>query len=184
MRRAALAAGAVAVAIAVGLALGWWQRPHRSLPSRPLAVTASLAPRTLSFADPLSARIDVLVDPRRIDPASVRVRPRFGSFRIVSSGLRTRTAGGVLFTYRYSLECLVPACLPGRTLAERRFLPAFVSYRTPAGRTGREAVEWPTYTVVTHLSTPDIGDPTTRLRSDAPLPPVTYRISPELLQAL
>ena len=184
MRRAVLGAGVVAVVVAVGLALGLWQRPHRSLPSRPLAVTASLAPRTLSFADPLAARVDVLIDPRHVDPASVRIQPRFGSFRIVSSELRTRRAGGVLLSYRYSLECLVPACLPGRTLAERRFLPAFVSYRTPGGRAHRDPVDWPTYTVVSHLSTPDIGDPTTRLRADATLPGVSYRIAPGTLQAL
>jgi hypothetical protein len=147
-------------------------------------VTASLAPRTLSFADPLAARVDVLLDPRKVDPASVRVEPRFGSFRIVSSELRTQKAGGALLSYRYSLECLVPACLPGRTLAERRFLPAFVSYRTRGGRAHRDPVDWPTYTVVSHLSTPDIGDPTTRLRADAALPPVSYRIAPGTLQAL
>jgi hypothetical protein len=138
----------------------------------------------VSFADPLGARLDVLVDPRRVDPASVRVRPRFGSFRIVSTELRTKKAGGVLLSYRYSLECLLPACLPGRTLAERRFQSAFVAYRTPGGRARRAAVEWPTYTVVSHLSTPDIGDPTTRLRVDATLPPVSYRIAPGTLQAL
>jgi hypothetical protein len=184
VRRLALAAGAVAVAAAVGIALGWQQRSRPEPPARPVTATASLSQRTLSFADPLTAHVDVLVDPRQVDPATVRLNARFGTWRIVSAGVRTRTAGGVLLSYHYSLECLVPGCLPGRTLAERRFLPALLSYRTAAGRLTRRAVDWPTYTVVSHLSTPDIGDPTTRLRADAPLPPVSYRIAPGTLQAL
>ena len=179
-----LVVGAVAVAVAVGLALGLWRGSESKLPGRPLTATASLSTRTLSFADPLSARLDLLVDPRSIDPATVRVRPRFGLYRVVSTSLHTRRAGGVLLSYRYSLECLVPGCLPGRTLAERRFLPALVSYRTSGGRLARRAVDWPTYTVVSRLSSPDIGDPTAHLRSDAPLPPVSYRISPGTLQGL
>jgi hypothetical protein len=184
VRRLAIAAGAVAVAVAVGLALGLWRGSDSKLPSRPLTATATLSARTLSFADPLSAQLDLLVDPRSIDPTTVRVRPRFGLYRIVSATLHTRRAGGVLLSYHYSLECLVPGCLPGRTLAERRFLPVLVSYRTSGGRLGREAVDWPPYTVVSHLSTPDIGDPTTHLRSDAPLPAISYRISPGTLQGL
>jgi hypothetical protein len=86
--------------------------------------------------------------------------------------------------YRYVLECLSPACVPGRTLAERRFLPALVSFRTTAGAAARKTVEWPSYRVVSRLTTADIGDPTERLRADAPLPTVTYRIAPGLLQAL
>jgi len=183
VRRWWLLGGGIAAAVAVGLTLALWPHAERTFPKETLAASASLAPRTFAFADRLSARIDVLVDPRAVDPASVRVRPRFGLFKVLARGLRTRRAGGVLLSYRYALECLVPGCLPGRTLAERRFLPAIVSYRAADGLR-REAVEWPTYTVVTRLSTPDIGDPTTHLRADAPVPPIGYRVSPGTLQAL
>jgi hypothetical protein len=184
MRRWWIVAAGVAVGAAVGLTLGLWRSGQASYPAKPLTATASLSPRTFSFADRLSAQLDVLVDPRRVEPASVTVRSRFGLFRVLSADVRTRRAGGVLLSYRYALECLVPGCLPGRTLSERRFLPALLSYRTAAGRPGRTAVEWPTYTVVTHLSTPDTGDPTRALRADAPLPAVSYRIDPGTLQAL
>jgi hypothetical protein len=185
MRRIVLAAAIVVLLVAVALALGWWQRGSSgSPPERPLSATAILDTRALSFGDQLGARVEVLVDPRRVDVGSVRVRPRFAPWRVVSSAADRRSAAGTLLTYRYTLECLSPACLPGRTLAERRFLPALVVYRTSSGRSVRSAVEWPPYRVATRLTSPDIGDPTQHLEADTSLPPVSYRIAPGTLQAL
>jgi hypothetical protein len=188
MRRIAVVVGGVgvvAVALAVVLALGLFQQGSSGrAPARPLTATAALGTYALSFGDPLSARIEVLVDPRKVDVGSVRVHPRFAPWRIVSSSTDRHSAAGTLLGYRYTLECLSPACLPGRTLAERRFLPAFVSYRTAAGRPARRLVDWPTYRVATRLTSPDIGDPTERLAADVSLPPVSYRIAPGTLQAL
>jgi hypothetical protein len=185
MRRIALVAGLVAVALAIALALGWWQQGGSGpVPEQPLAATARLGTHALSFGDPLNARVEVLVDPRQVAVASVRVRPRFAPWRIVSSSAERHSAAGTLLTYRYTLECLSPACLPGRTLAERRFLPAFVSYRRASGRPARRSVDWPAYRVVTRLTSPDIGDPTEHLDADTSLPPVSYRIAPGTLQAL
>ena len=184
MRRWWIVAAGVAAALAVGLSLGLSGESRSAYPKKPLAATAVLSPNTIAFGDRLVARLDVLVDPRRVQPASVQVRPRFGLFHTLEETVRTKEAGGVVLSYRYTLECLVPGCLPGRTLAERRFLPTLVSYRTVAGDARRAAVEWPAYKVVTRLSSPDIGDPTTNLRVDATLPAVSYRISPGLLQGL
>jgi hypothetical protein len=175
----------VAVAVALALALGWWQRGSSGPePARPVTATATLDTQALSFGDPLAARVEVLVDPRQVDLASVRVRPRFAPWRVVSSSVERRSGAGTLLVYRYALECLSPACLPGRTLAERRFLPVLLSYQGPTGRTVRRVVEWPTYRVVTRLTSPDIGDPTQHLSEDTSLPPVTYRIAPGTLQPL
>jgi hypothetical protein len=185
MRRIALVAALVALILAIALALGWWRQGGSGpVPERPLTARATLGTHALSFGDPLSARVEVLVDPRQVDPASVRVRPRFVPWRIVSSSTERRSAAGTLLTYRYTLECLSPACLPGRTLAERRFLRAFVSYRSKAGRAVRLPVDWPTYRVATRLTSPDIGDPTEHLDADTSLPPVSYRIAPGTFQAL
>jgi hypothetical protein len=185
VRRVALVAGMVAVALTVGLALGWWQRDRSGPPPhRPLTATAAILTPALSFGDPLTARIDVLVDPERVDPESVRVRTRFVPWRIVSSGPERHSGAGTLLVFRYTLECLAPECVPGRTVAERRFLPAYVSYRSVAGRLDRLAVEWPPYRVATRLTSPDIGDPTEHLAADTSLPPVGYRMSPGTLQPL
>jgi hypothetical protein len=186
MRRAVLAAGIVALALALALVLAWWHgRSSGPEPQQPLAATATLGTQALSFGDPLAARIEVLVDPRKVDVASLRVRPRFAPWRVLSAGRERRAGAGTLLVYRYELECLSPACLPGRTLAERRFLPALVSYRAArSGRTVHRVVEWPTYRVATRLTSPDIGDPTEHLSADTSLPPVTYRIAPGTLQPL
>jgi hypothetical protein len=185
MRRIALVTGLVALALVIALALGWWRQGRSGpVPERPLATTATLGTPALSFGDPLSAQIEVLVDPRRVDLASVRVRPRFTPWRIVSSSTERRSAAGTLLTYRYTLECLSPECVPGQSLAERRFLPALVSYRSQAGRAVRLPVDWPTYRVATRLTSPDIGDPTEHLDADTSLPAVSYRIAPGTLQAL
>src|SRR5207253_2506134 len=107
------AVGAAAIALAAGLALGWWQHGGRSsVPSRPLSATATLSPRTLSFGDRLSARIDLLVNPRLVDLASVRLQPHFAPYRVDSANVRRRTGGGTLISYSYALECLSPACVP------------------------------------------------------------------------
>src|SRR5207302_7496933 len=125
-----------------------------------------------------------LVDPRKANPATLRIEPRFSPFRVVAATLRTRRAGATLFSYRYALECLTPACVPGRAQAELRFLPTLVSYRTAAGRLVTQPVEWPSYETASRLSDADRLDPTGRLRTEASLPAVTYRIDPGTLQTL
>ena len=187
MRAVALlgAAAAAAVVLVLGLAQGWW-RGGAGIPppSRPLVATASLSARTVDFGDPLTARLELLVDPRRVDPDAVRVKPRFAPYRVSVTALRTRTAHAMLLSYRFALECLTPACVPGRVPAERRFLSALVSFRTRSGRSETRPVEWPSFELVSRLTDADRADPTARLRVDSTLPPVTYRIDPGTLQAL
>jgi hypothetical protein len=184
MRRAVLAlAAAGAVVLVIGLAHGWWRSTgHVPAPSRPLVATASLSTRSVRFGDPMSARLDLVVDPDKIDSATLHVKPRFSPYRVASSA--RRTTGGTLFSYRYALECLTPACVPARVQAELQFLPALVSYRTHAGRLTTRPVDWPSYESASRLSDADRLDPTGRLRTDASLPAVTYRIDPGTLQAL
>ena len=184
MRRAAIAVAAAAVAVAVVLALGWFRGGSDPTPTQPLSATTALGSPALSFGDPLSARVEVLVDPKQVDVGSLRVRPRFAPWQIVSGTTERQAGAGTLLVYRYTLACLTQACLPGRTLAERRFLPVLISYRSPSGHTIHRTVEWPTYRVATRLTTTDIGDPTLQLTADTSLPPVTYRIAPGTLQPL
>jgi hypothetical protein len=185
VRRAALAAGVVLAVLAVGLALGWWQGDHsHARPAQPLSVKTWLTPQSSSFGDPLTARLEVTVDPGSIDPESIVVRPRFAPYRVVGKAVGTRSAGGVLRSFRYRLECLAATCLPGQTLAERRFVPARLSYRTADGHVHESAIDWPAYRVVSRLTSPDTGDPTARLRIDESLPSVSYRIDPGTLRWL
>ncbi len=184
VRRVAIGVVVAAVVLAVVLALGWFRGGSGPAPAQPLSATAALATPALSFGDPLAARVEVLADPKQVDVGSLRVRPR--SRRGESSprpGSDTPGLGRCSSTAGRSSACRRRAC-PGGRLPERRFLPALISYRSPAGRTVRRVVEWPTYRVVTRLTSPDIGDPTQHLSADTSLPPVTYRIAPGTLQAL
>ncbi len=182
---AVAAVAAATIALVVGLAAGWWRDGSElPAPSKPFDATATLSARALSFGDPVTARLDVLVDPVAVDAASVTVRPRFSPYRIVRTERTTRRGRTVLISYRYALECLVPACVPQRGQDEHRFLATRVSYRTAAGKRVTRSVDWPSYQVASRLTDDDRAAPGERLRSDAPLPAVSYRIAPETLKGL
>jgi hypothetical protein len=179
------AAAAAAVVLLVGLAGGWWQGSGRApRPSRPLVASASLSPRALEFGDPLVARLELLVDPAAVDPASIRVESRFAPYHVRATTAETRGAGRAqLISRTFALECLTPACVPERPEVERDFLPVVVSYRTAAGRAGTMAIDWPSVRLSSHLSDADRAAPVARMRVDAPLPPVSYRLEPGALRA-
>ena len=172
-----------AVVVVVGLAQGWWQDDAQVFPQEPLVATSSLSSRALAFGDPVTARLDLLVDPRAVDPASLHVTPRFSPYRIVSTSRTIRRGGAVLLSYRYALECLLPACVPARA-GERQFLPALVSFRPRSGGRSARAVDWPSYQISSRITDADRRDPAGRLRVDPALPPPSYRIAPATLRTL
>ncbi len=172
-----------AVVLVVGLAQDWWQDDAQVSAREPLVATASLSSRALAFGDPVTARLDLLVDPGAVDPSSVQVAPRFSPYRIVSRSLATRRSGATLLSYRYVLECLLPACVPTRA-GERRFLPALVSFRPRSGGKSTRPVDWPSYQISSRITDADRRDPAARLRIDPALPAPSYRIAPATLRAL
>lgn len=187
MRRAlAAVAAAVAVVFLVGLALGWFQGESHRPPARPFAAKATLSSRSVAFGDRLGARLDLVVDPRTIQPNSIHVSPRFAPYRIVGTSAARKTGDGVLLSYRYLLECLEPVCAPQTGQTDRRFLPIVVSFRTHDGGPGIQAVNWPGYRLLSRLSAADRSSPSPvqLLRYDATVPPPSYRIDPGTLRAL
>jgi hypothetical protein len=179
-----LAATAVVVVLVVGLALGWDRSGDEGAAARPFAATTSLSSRTVSFGDPLVARLDVVVDPRSVDPASVEIQPSFGAYRIVGHTLERTSAAGERLANRYVLECLDPVCVPAGDRVDQRFQPASVSYRTRAGETVTHQVAWPRYLLSSRLTDAERRRPEQNLRFDATPPPADYRIDPGLLRAL
>jgi hypothetical protein len=180
-----LYAAVLAVLVVLFVALGW--RPGSGGESRPaqaFAATASVAPAAVSFGDRLGARLDVVVDPRKIDAGSVEVRPRFGLNRVVGAALKRTSGTGRLLSYRYVLECLLPGCAPQAARVARRFPPALVSYRTRDGQLVNQQVRWPAYQLVSRVTAFQREHTVSSLRFDASLPSPGYRIAPATLRAL
>jgi hypothetical protein len=88
----------------------------------------------LLFGDPLTARIDVLLDRRRIDPDLVRLQAPFPPFVPLSQTSSRRDRGDVTeLQYTLTLQCLTIECLP--PLAGKRYFvfpSTQVVYREPA----------------------------------------------------
>ena len=178
-------AAVLAVLLVLFVALGW--RPgggDETQPAQPIAATASVSPSAVSFGDRLGARLDVVVDPRKIDVGSVEVRPRFGLNRVVGSTLKRTSGTGKLLSYRYVLECLLPGCAPQAARVARRFPPALVSYRTRDGQLVNQQIRWPAYQLVSRVTDAQRHHPVSSLRFDTSLPAPSYRIAPATLRAL
>jgi hypothetical protein len=182
-----VAAAAVVVVLVVGLALGWGEGESGTGAARtaqPFTATASLSSRAVSFGDPLAARLDIVLDPRAVDPASVTVQPSFGTYRIVGESLRTTNGAGERLSRRYVLECLDPVCAPPGPRVEQRFPPATVSYRTHTGESVTQHVTWPSYLLSSRLTDAERSRPGRSLRFDTTPSPASYRIDPDTLRDL
>jgi hypothetical protein len=178
------AALAVALVFVIALALGWGERKRTTGPPRAFKATASLSSRAISFGDPLTARLDLLVDPAAVDPAGIQVHPRFGLFRVTGTSLERTRGDGELLSYRFALECLGAGCAPESDRVTRRLPPATVTYRTRDGANMSENVPWPSYQLTSRVTAADRKNPANALRFDATLPAPTYRISAGLLRSL
>ena len=179
------AAAAVVVVLVVALAQGWDRGAGGTgSPPRAFAASTALSTRAVSFGDPLAAQLDLVVDPRAIDPRTVGVQPSFGAYRVVGQSLKTTKGAGERLSYRFQLQCLEPVCVPPNARVEQRFQPATVSYRTRGGEAVTQHVAWPSYLLASQLTDAERRNPARSLRFDATVPPPSYRISPDLLHGL
>ena len=82
----------------------------------PPAITARslISPRILLFGDTVHAQVDFVLDPKRVDPDSVRVAAAFSPWAIVGEPQRVQRDGGSLthLTTTYVLRCLSSPCVP------------------------------------------------------------------------
>jgi hypothetical protein len=141
---------------------------------------AVLSPQIVLFGDTLTARVDVTVDPARVDPDSVRVRTDFAPWELVEPPRRARKDGrGTAYvSVTFVLRCLTSPCVPPRDTAPRDFPPALVTY---AGD-GRLEVEWPR--LVVHSRIPDRAPQFPWKADVVSLPAVSYRLPPGVLLGL
>jgi len=186
--RRALAVVVIGAAIAAVLALaaeqGWWRHVGAGTADKAaISVQESLAPNAVLFGDPLTARALVVFDPARVRASSVRLLPRFGSYRVSRVTRKAQQVGGSTeLVYRFVLECLTVGCAPGRAQVALDFPPAMLRFVTREGAARHLAVDWPSVTVASRLDDADRADPSAAgLHADMAPPPVSYRLSPGAL---
>jgi hypothetical protein len=158
-------------------------------PGRAIDSDRSLMPTTHLFADPVVARLEIVVDRDQLDPARVTPSVGFDPYEVVGTVATTRRDLGryTRLRYEYTLRCLTTACIPARLeslLGEQepgrgerttiRLAPATVRYEDPSGEFPEvlRTVSWPPVTSVSRLN---------EAQSDAVFP---FRVTPEALPAV
>jgi hypothetical protein len=175
-----------AVAAVVVVARGWWRGDGGSYAPRHVLVRTSVSPRRSLFGQVVTASVRVVVDPRRVDPASVSVAGEFRPFSVRSQEERRgRTGRASVLTFRYALQCVSAACVPrggsGRSRAAASTFslrPARLSVRTRAGRSVTSAVRWPVFGVQSRLTAQDLAYGWPLPESPFSAPAVTWRVRP------
>ena len=197
-----LAGGAALVLLAAGC--GGGDERGGPPPSRFVAANRSLTPTAHLFADPVDARVDVVVDRDHLDPERVGLRVSFLPYRLVHGVSRSREDfdGFTRLTFRMELRCITLACVPSRLASvlgaqegrgERRtfrFQPARVVYDDPkSGKTRRlRRLWWPPLDAISRLSAESTGIPSIGAAPGAefratitPVPEPSYRLPAGLL---
>jgi hypothetical protein len=143
---------------------------------------ASIEPRRFFVGDPVVAELEVTVNGALVVPETVRSGPDFSPFRQLGPTEVTRQDVGetTVITYRYTLQCVDRACVPGGK--ERVFkLPLSVfNYADPQFGAVTESVDWPDLTVVSRLAPGELENPVFEIPAGPP-PAVSYSISPGVL---
>jgi hypothetical protein len=175
MSRAWLLAAAVAAAAFVLPSLaGGDELP----PSDRASAQATISPRVVLFGATTKAELRVLVDPRSVDPRTVRVTAHFEPFVLADPPMqRVERAGSVAeVRVSYRLQCLAAACSHPGGQALLQLRPATVGW---AGVPDAMRVDWPRVAVASRLTRADLAHPA--LRYDATPADRGYRVDPRAL---
>ncbi len=142
-------------------------------PRRMVAVTTSLAPNPSFFGDLVNARAEVVVDRQRIDADRMRIEAEFAPYSLVGQPNESRTDSGrtTSIDVRYTLQCLVEACLPR---------PGGIALPKLRVHTGSSAVtaNWPRVNVVSRVESAALATDPPPWRQQLALPAVSYRLEP------
>lgn len=207
--RAAVVTVAVFALLSAGCGGGHEASP---LPEgRFLVVRKSLTPNVQLFAEPVVARVDVLVDGDRFDPDRLRIAGFFKPFELDGAVVRERRDQGryTHLRYEFTLRCLVWECLPHtddpgaapvsvgggterpppvggiRDRRTHRLKTARILYDDPEKGTRRlRTVHWPEVVSVSRLNFSDRDVSVLGFPFEAsvtPLPEASYRLPPALI---
>ena len=175
-----------AVAALPELDPGLVRPPGSGLPKSGIEALGVIEPSTILFGDRIRARVDVLLDRRKVDPSSVRVSTEFVPWELSGPQQRVRRDAGsrTYLSTTYTLRCTSSPCLPGDRASALEFNPARVSYAGPGaapGSRGSIQVDWPTLLVYSRFAAANLESPTGPAASSPyraeldSFPAVTYR---------
>jgi hypothetical protein len=166
---------------------------------RQIAVVTSADPAVHLFAEPIRARLEIVVDREKLDPDRLAFEPRFLPYDVVEQSASRESRGELeVLRYEYVLRCLRIACIPevlasaagdnetGR--GERQVLRLQPSAVTHAGRDGERRIVarafWPELVSVSRIRESDVPAYGYVFKtSTTPLPEPDYRVAPPLLAA-
>ena len=121
-----------------------------------IAATAAVTPVNHLFGDPITGRVEVLLDRDRFDPQRVRLAADFAPYEQSEAIRRSRQDVGSVTRLVYTVEvrCLTQACFPQQVKQAYRFRPARVLYDDPE-RLGRPRLlaraTWPRVEISSRL---------------------------------
>ena len=167
-------------------------------PPRTVTTRATLTPGTHLFAEPVVARLDVVVDAHTLDPDEVTVATDFEPYQVLRER-RTAERFGRLTRLRheFTLRCLLIACIPevlqsaageaetGRGERTTIRLPAAtIAYDDPERGERSVSVPWPPLESVSRITASDVPEFGFVFKTSVtPLAAPTYRVPPTLLAA-
>jgi hypothetical protein len=192
------ALGALAFVLLAGGCAG--EEAAGELPlGRQVTAQGSLTPTVHLFAEPVVARVDVLVDRDHLDPDRLRLQTEFLPYDVKATATeRTDRGRFTELRYHWLLRCLRIACIPevlpsaageaetGRGERRNFNLPAAqVLYDDPEGETRTlTRATWPELVSVSRIKQSDVPSFGFVFKTSVtPLSEPDYRVSPTLLGA-
>ncbi len=186
MRRLLVLLPQVVVAVVAGVAIGLlWLAGDDGAgdggpPTEAVTATGRVEPGTHAFGDTVNAFVDVVVDNRSVQPASVRVDTKFAPYEVVGPETVERVDAGATSVVRfsYALRCLGEGCDPGESGGVVDLETGRVFYRFQ-GQPGEavEVLDWPSVGVTGRVGKDAVTDIRWRA-SEAALVPPTQRVDP------
>jgi hypothetical protein len=181
--------GGVVVATILAAAVGliawnaWDKGGGPGLGEEPIVGTALLTPEQHLFGDAVRARVELIVDAKRVDPDSVEIGANFDPYRELRPVEVTRSEDGTLtkLRYDYVLGCLVAQCLP-RGGGRVELGGVAVNYlRRGESEPATATVEWVPIRAAGRIDPNQLDQ--AALRSDLrDLPSASYRVSPRTVE--
>jgi hypothetical protein len=164
----------VAIVAALAVAVSGPGVADAAGPGDALSFRASVTPRTHLFGDPVTAEVQAVAPTEAA--AGMTIRTDFAPYVIVGPVEVTRAPAGAQteVRWRWHLECLTRACLPGETQRRVVFGPAKITVPVD-GKSELATATWPIVIVRSRLGPEDrarpeqrasiypVGDPTQRI---------------------